>query len=46
MVSVTNYDGTPVSAEAILGPILKREHAGGVIPARQVEPGHEEPSAE
>ncbi len=46
MVSVTNYDGTPASAEAILGPILKREHAGGVVPARQVEPGHEEPSAE
>jgi 2-oxoglutarate/2-oxoacid ferredoxin oxidoreductase subunit alpha len=46
LVSVTNYDGTPASAEAILGPILDREHAGTVAPARLVEPGHEEPSAE
>jgi 2-oxoglutarate ferredoxin oxidoreductase subunit alpha len=46
MVSVTNYDGTPASAAAILGPILDREHAGTVAPPRRVEPGHEEPSAE
>ena len=46
LVSVTNYDGQPASAEAILGPILDREHAGTVAPARLVEPGHEEPSAE
>jgi 2-oxoglutarate ferredoxin oxidoreductase subunit alpha len=46
MASVTNYDGTPASASAILGPILDREHAGTVAPPRRVEPGHEEPSAE
>jgi 2-oxoglutarate ferredoxin oxidoreductase subunit alpha len=46
LISVTNYDGTPASAEAFLGPILDREHAGTVAPPRLVEPGHEEPSAE
>jgi 2-oxoglutarate ferredoxin oxidoreductase subunit alpha len=46
LISVTHYDGTPASAEVILGPILKREHAGTIRQTPTVEPIVEEPSAE
>jgi len=46
LIPVNLYDGTPASAEAILGPILAREHAGTIPQARTVVPSHEEPSPE